>query len=1240
MSAKKRTLAFVMCILMIMTLLPFGAFAADTGDVVYGRYDENGVWQQGDYENGVWGEDNIVTSKTATPLGNDAYRIDLSIAVTTKKTEVPAGAAATVLVLDRSGSMDFCADCGNENRHSYDCKYDTWSSVESSQTRMSAAKEAANSFLDSYKGDKVGQGRYVAVVSFASDASTVCQWQDVSTAEGLAAVKSAISGIKAKGGTNTDAGLRQAASLLGSDTVKNIQSKDAILLTDGVPTFYGNGNYDDGTDGSPRTSYYAQQAASALKNTGADLYTVCFGATKDTDVAYRPSQSNDYFVGKVKVTEFLSTYIATSADKAYTADNTEGLQAAFKAITETIIEGITSGMVVKDSETEFVKMTSVPNEYVASGNGYEWTLADPVVTSDGDQTTYTYSVSYTVKLDTEKPGFVDGKYYPTNGVTTLYYKDADGNDKSIDLTVPGVCGEAPFNTVSYSYEGSLIPEGANAQLPGSADCRVNSTVPVAKAPSVAGYEFSGWTTTDAVVGADGSFTMPNKPVKFVGTWTKSDKLEYTVNYYLNGTDTPVANSKTVKGQTLDAEVTEEPVAIDGYTALAGQNGTITIAASGNVINFYYYKNAVVTANSDVVTYDGIEHSVSGFTCSENNAKFDLTVGATGIMVGEYDAKFAENTVGTVDATKQYIITEAKDGKLTINPIDKVTVTITGNNKTVDYNGAEQTVTGYTVSISNPLYKESDFTFNGNKTAGGTDADTYNMGLSIDQFTNNSNNFKTVEFVLNDGYITINKIDAEFAGESKTVAYNGQEQTITGITPSGLVDGHSYEGLTYKASGIDAGSYDGEFSGTAIIKDAQGNDVTKNYTVSTKIGALTIEQINETVTVTITGKTQTVTYDGDEHTVSGYTYTASSPLYTDKDFTYAEDVLPAAVGTNVGSYEMGLDAEHFINLNETNFANVKFVVNDGWLKIEKRPVTLTSASDSKIYDGKPLTNDTVTVGGMGFVKNDAVIFDVTGSQTATGHSENTFTYKAKDNTNLDNYDIKTEFGILNVDQLLETGEHFNYVIGYTDGTIRPNGNISRAEVATIFFRLLTDDARAEFDSVENNFKDVAAGSWYNRAISTLAKAGILLGDENGNFRPNDSITRAEMATIIARFDKLTETGKTFTDIKGHWAQEAIEMAATKGWLNGYPDGSFHPNNAITRAETFKMINRVLNRNVVSQKDLLLDDMNVWSDNSDPEAWFYYDVQEATNNHECERIDMSEHERWTKKLTDIDWASYQI
>lgn len=223
--------------------------------------------------------------------------------------------------------------------------------------------------------------------------------------------------------------------------------------------------------------------------------------------------------------------------------------------------------------------------------------------------------------------------------------------------------------------------------------------------------------------------------------------------------------------------------------------------------------------------------------------------------------------------------------------------------------------------------------------------------------------------------------------------------------------------------------------------------------------------------------------------------------------------------------------------------------------------------------------------------------------------------------------------------LETGEHFNYIIGYDDGTIRPDNNISRAEIATIFFRLMTEESRNTMMTTENEFSDVNDGSWYNVAVSTLANAGVLNGYPDGTFRPNQPITRAELAKVIALFADLKEGTLKFSDIEEHWARPYIELAAGNGWINGYPDGTFKPNQNIKRSETMAMINRVLDRSVSSQENML-EGMLTWSD-CKPGAWYYYDVQEATNYHSYTRTAPNTiDEKWEELIENIDWAEYQF
>ena len=224
--------------------------------------------------------------------------------------------------------------------------------------------------------------------------------------------------------------------------------------------------------------------------------------------------------------------------------------------------------------------------------------------------------------------------------------------------------------------------------------------------------------------------------------------------------------------------------------------------------------------------------------------------------------------------------------------------------------------------------------------------------------------------------------------------------------------------------------------------------------------------------------------------------------------------------------------------------------------------------------------------------------------------------------------------------LNGDDHFAYIVGYPNGNVEPNGNITRAEVATIFFRLLTEEVRTANSTQSNSLSDVTRGQWFNHAISTLSSMGIVKGHNDGTFAPNAPITRAEFAAIAARFDdKNTDTSSKFTDIASHWAKNEIGIAANKGWINGYPDGTFRPNQYITRAEAMTLVNRVLNRLPENSSDLL-DSMIKWPDNSDASAWYYLAVQEATNSHAySDKSKDDKYEKWTTIRDARDWTELE-
>ena len=1241
MNVRKRGLALLMCICMIFTLLPFSAFADGTSepDVVYGQYD-NGTWTQ---VNGMTADSsaetytsdtgaNVKYSKTAVSKGNDTYDVTLKIESTTSS--VAPGASAVVLVIDRSYSMNCCATCNNSTYygdfnyvHSDNCpKGHGW--VEYADTRLKAAQDAAIAFARSYGA--TGTGRYLSIVTFCGSASSVrfdrIAWLDVSNSENLGKVESAINSISLDSATNLSDGLSKATDRFKDAQVSNITNRYTVLLTDGEP------NRPSDWSNDPATA--ATNSATNLKNV-CELYTVCVGA------------ENTSFNGTT-VGVFLKDSIASTGSEqyAYNTNSRDQLIAAFNNIFKSIEKGLSSGFTVTDPMGEYIQLQDASLTDCTINNGtITWTPTAGTTTDNADGSkTYTYKLTYTVKLDTSADGFVDNKYYATNGVTTLAFKDGDDNITR-DFNVPGVKGTAPKYNVTYKFEGNY-PDSVT--VPASEQHKAGETVTMPEITAPEGWIFNGWKYDSNPVT---SVEMPAGDITIIGTFT--EQKAYTVKYLLKGTDISVKDAVTGIKNVGDSVSAVAPD-LAGYTFAgtdADKNQTITVVsdASQNVITFYYYKNVTVTAKNDTKVYGNDD-----------------------------PAAFAADVTGTRD------------------------------NETVVYTVAR---------------------------GDGEDVGAYVITPTGDEIQG----YYKVEYKNGSFEITVRQVI--LTGESATRTYTGQEIELTGIEQSGLLDGHTFSGVSYSAKGTNASAtpYPGEFSNMdkLVIKDADGNDVTKNYKPEYALGALTINPIG-TVTVTIKGKTVTGVYCGADYIAEGYDVEISDPKYTKDDFTFSGN--SQVYRTDVGTTYMGLKAEQFENKN-SNFDRVEFVIEeDGCVEVTKRPLYLRADTPNPItYDGAEhvrtlcvvvakgeyleiangqmlenvLTMYRVSGTNVGIYKGEflqlAKIVDrddpskdvtanydikyetgtlqitkmpititagsaegayilgpitsnewkatataegdtvssvkLTGAQTTLGESPNVASdaviKNAKGEDVTANYEITYVDGLLKGIELLEKEIHFNYVIGYIDGTIRPGNNISRAEVATIFFRLLTDEAREQYNKTTTSYSDIKDGAWCCRAVATLTNAGVINGYTDGTFRPNAPITRAELATIIARFAKLDVNTKTFSDINGHWAQKSIELAAGNNWINGYEDGTFRPNNNITRAETFAMINRVLDRQTENVSDLLpTSEMNMWSDNMNENAWYYKDIQEATNYHKCDRVDQSTYEKWTEKVPDIDWASYQI
>lgn len=220
--------------------------------------------------------------------------------------------------------------------------------------------------------------------------------------------------------------------------------------------------------------------------------------------------------------------------------------------------------------------------------------------------------------------------------------------------------------------------------------------------------------------------------------------------------------------------------------------------------------------------------------------------------------------------------------------------------------------------------------------------------------------------------------------------------------------------------------------------------------------------------------------------------------------------------------------------------------------------------------------------------------------------------------------------------LNTRDHFAYVQGYPDGTVKPAGSITRAEVAAILFRLMDADSRSLYYSTASGFRDVDSTKWYNTYVATLNNAGVITDSRTGYFRPNDAITRAELAAMLAQFAEKKSAAIYFSDVSaGYWAANAIALTANLGWINGYPDGTFGPDKTVTRAELMAMVNRATGR-APESTGALLSGMKTWKDNADTARWYYLDVQEATNSHTYLGAPT---ETWTSLTATPDWSQYE-
>ena len=369
------------------------------------------------------------------------------------------------------------------------------------------------------------------------------------------------------------------------------------------------------------------------------------------------------------------------------------------------------------------------------------------------------------------------------------------------------------------------------------------------------------------------------------------------------------------------------------------------------------------------------------------------------------------------------------------------------------------------------------------------------------------------------------------------------------------------------------------------------------------------------------------------------------VYFNTMTTHTHDTTPAEIGTfqlkviatsgettvaNVNNKASDVDADHFgaaavdLHVSIGSVQEQKFTAtfSDGNGGVYKT-MTVTAGESITLPDGPEKSGYTFTHWSIG---GESTSYKPGASYKPA--SDVTFTPNwTKDGGNNDNPTIPSGNNEKQDAALkFNTTDHFAYVNGYPNGTVKPTGNITRAEVAAILYRVMDTECVNAYYSTRSGFRDVDSSKWYNTYVATLNNAGVITDSSNGYFRPNDAITRAELAAMLAQFADVKGAVNTFSDVSAkHWAASSIAVCVKMGWINGYPDGTFHPDATITRAEMMAMINRALDRTPKSADDLL-SGMKTWSDNANTGAWYYLDVQEATNSHTYTKS--GTHETWKK------------
>ena len=837
MNVKKFT-SYAVALMMGFSLAPINANADNA--VTNGYYNDSGQWVQGELDQTL-PEGIHSVDKTAEALGNNTYKMKLKV-VTKQKVETFTKKSATVLVVDTSGSMK--------------------------GKRIDNLKAAAKEFVESYAGDKENVGRYLAVVDFATYVEVPLNWTDVSSKKGKDKAFEAIKKLEAKGGTNLDAGIKQATSLFLKDAVKQIQkdNRNTVVLTDGTPTYYLKDceggwtflhthvtidgiTYDlagDGGEGSEKTVEATSKDAKHLKDQST-VYTVCYGAARDK--AYEDGPT---------VSEFLKGSIATSRDKAYDSSETDDLTKVFKAISESVTTGITGiDLEVFDGTAPFVSVSQLPPSVQQDKSGFKWKLANATTTTEGTQTYYTYELEYFVTLDADHPEFEEGKLYPLNGET--YIAMPDGS--KVKFPIPGAKGIKSRYTVTYTdgVDGEVFKDKV---IP---DLVVGTPTPeFGGTPTRAGYTFTGWSpaveekvTRDITYNA--TWVMNMVPINAAPVIHATDKTIEVGDEFDPRADV-TAEDEEDGDITNNIEILKNDVNINEpgiydvtykVTDTQGASYTTTIKVTVNPKAADLNACPVIQATDKTLTV-GDEFDPLADVTAEDEEDGDIT-DKIEILENEVDTTKPGKYEVTYKVTDSGGASHVKTIKVTVNPkmepINAAPI-IEAEDKTLTVGDAFDPMADVTATDAEDGNLTDKIEILNNE-VDTTKPGKYEVTYKVTD-SKGASNTKTITVTVNPKMEVLNAIPT-IKAEDKTLTVGDTFDPKADVTAEDVEDGNLTDKIEVLKNEVDT-TKAGKYEVTYKVTDSKGASRTKTITVTVNPK---MEPLNEAPTIDVTDKEITV-----------------------------------------------------------------------------------------------------------------------------------------------------------------------------------------------------------------------------------------------------------------------------------------------------------------------------------------------------------------------------------------------